>query len=203
MESNRRFVFVIGPPGAGKGTLARILARTVRFAHISVGDLLRQVTSNPNTSSVVRGYVERGELLPSEYLFPILRARFRECASDQPIVLDGFPRQLNQALEFEREFGEPVAVLFFNCPRDLAKFRVLSRQAGRAGDTSEVFDRRFDEYMLLTPAILYYYHREKRKLVEVDTSGNTEVSYGNMTQALTRCDQWIQLMADDLLQRGW
>ncbi|KXX76760.1 Adenylate kinase 1 [Madurella mycetomatis] len=203
MESNHRFVFVIGPPGAGKGTLSRILARGVRFAHISVGDLLRQVASDPSTSNVVRGYIDCGGLLPSEHLFPILRARFRQCEPDQPIILDGFPRHLNQAVQFEREFGEPVAVLFFNCPRDLAKFRVLSRQAGRTGDTSEVFDRRFSLYNALNPAILDYYRREKSNLVEVDTSRDTRTSSGHMALALTRCYPWIQLLVDDFLQRGW
>lgn len=122
MESDHRFVFVIGksarcgvppaeshsrlgPPGAGKGTLSKILARDYQFAHISVGDLLRQVASDPSTSNVVRGYIDCGGLLPSEHLFPILRARFRQCGRDQPIVLDGFPRHLNQAVQFEKEVG--------------------------------------------------------------------------------------------------
>lgn len=110
-----------GAPGAGKGTLAHMLASQCHFRHVSVGDLLRRVAANPATSDVVRGYVERGELLPSELLFPILRARFdrylHNTGFNKCIILDGFPRMLSQAVEFEREVssrllppvpGEPV-----------------------------------------------------------------------------------------------
>lgn len=63
-------------------------------------------------------------------------------------------------------------MLFFNCPRDLARERVLNRNLGRAGDNSEVFERRYKGYLELNPDILDHYGgtRGKDKLVEVGYS---------------------------------
>jgi UMP-CMP kinase len=65
--------------------------------------------------------------------------------------------------------GEPRLVLFFQCPQELAKARVLVRKDGRAGDNSEVFDKRYKEYLTNNPAILDYYGttRGNGKLIEV------------------------------------
>jgi len=67
------------------------------------------------------------------------------------------------------QFGAPHLVLFFQCPRHLAKERVLSRNDGRPGDNSQGFDKRYWEYLELNPAIVDYYGstRGKAKLVEV------------------------------------
>lgn len=78
---------------------------------------------------------------------------------------------------------------------------MLSRQADRAGDTSEVFDRRFNQYNALNPAILDYYHGEKRNLIEVDTSSDTRTSFGNMTMALMGFDPWVRLLIGDVFLR--
>ncbi|AEO67145.1 uncharacterized protein THITE_2046475, partial [Thermothielavioides terrestris NRRL 8126] len=154
-----------GAPGAGKGTLCKRLAQTYDFTHISVGDLLREKAHDTNISR----YLENNELLPSQYLFPVLRDAFRNAAPGRPIILDGFPRRHEQIGEFEEAFGEPRLVLFFQCPRQLAKERVLGRKEGRPGDTSEVFDKRYKEYLELNPPILDYYGsiRGKGTLVEV------------------------------------
>lgn len=70
------------------------------------------------------------------------------------------------------QFGEPHIVLFFQCPRDLAKERVLSRNQGRQGDNSQGFDKRYREYLNLNPAILDYYGSTRGKdiLIEVRAS---------------------------------
>jgi UMP-CMP kinase len=67
--------------------------------------------------------------------------------------------------------GEPRLVLFFQCPQELAKGRVLVRKDGRAGDNSEVFDKRYKEYLTNNPAILDYYGstRGNGKLIEVSS----------------------------------
>ncbi|KAG7288139.1 hypothetical protein NEMBOFW57_007663 [Staphylotrichum longicolle] len=165
-DGNQRFVFVIGPPGAGKATLAKQLAKEFDFAHVSVGELLRE---NADKDPAVGWHVQNSELLPSEFLFPLLREAFRDGPSGCPIVVDGFPRRMGEVRGFEKLFGVPHLVLFFHCPRDLAKARVMGRKDGRPGDTGEGFDKRYQEYLEHNPAILDYYGstRGKDKLVEV------------------------------------
>ncbi|KAK4100927.1 P-loop containing nucleoside triphosphate hydrolase protein [Parathielavia hyrcaniae] len=165
-DDKKRFIFVIGAPGAGKGTLAKRLAKEHDFTHISVGDILRE---NADKSAAIGWHVKNGELVPSDHLFPLLRETFRDCSPGCPIILDGFPRRLDQIRGFEKAFGPPHLVLFFQCTKDVAKERVLAREEGRENDTREGFETRYKEYLQLNPPILDYYShlRGNNKLVEV------------------------------------
>ncbi|KAK4158059.1 hypothetical protein C8A00DRAFT_39615 [Chaetomidium leptoderma] len=187
-DETLRFIFVI----AGKGTLSKRLAEDNDFTHISVGDLLRE---NFDEEPAITWHVEKGELLPMQYLLPCLKTAFRDSPSGCPIIVDGFPRRADQVRAFEKAFGAPHLVLFFQCPRDLAKKRVISRNEGREGDNAEVFDKRYSEYLELNSAILDYYGstRGNGKLVEVNTSGETEVSYSKLLAALQARNEWPQL----------
>lgn len=77
-----------------------MLAQKYGFRHLSIGDLLRQVVTSPDADKTVVEYVQRGELLPTKLLFQILRPYIKEKGT---LILDGFPRRLEQALAFEKE----------------------------------------------------------------------------------------------------
>lgn len=96
-----------GAPGAGKGSLSAILARNYGFKHISIGDLLRQVVAFPDADKTVAEYVRRGELLTTSLLFQILKSHVEKGGT---ILLDGFPRRLDQAQAFEKEVCSESAV---------------------------------------------------------------------------------------------
>ncbi|KAL2256308.1 hypothetical protein VTK26DRAFT_1863 [Humicola hyalothermophila] len=190
-------IFVVaGAPGAGKGTLCKRLSQEHGFTHISVGDLLRQLIAKHEADDTIRDYVQRGEPLPMEWLWPILRARLDECTPGRPILLDGFPRRLDQAVQFEEACGEPSTVLFFTCPHEVAKKRVLERKLGRPGDTADIFERRYKEFRQLNPDVLDHYSSSKGsgKLVEVDTSGATESSYEKLLKALRQRQEIEELV---------
>lgn len=89
-----------GAPGAGKGSLSAILAKDYGFKHLSIGDLLRQVVASPDADKTIVDYVRRGELLTTRLLFQTLKPHIEEGGI---ILLDGFPRRLDQAQAFERE----------------------------------------------------------------------------------------------------
>lgn len=89
-----------GAPGAGKGSLSAILAKDYGFKHLSIGDLLRQVVASPDADKTVVEYVRRGELLTTRLLFQVLKPHIEEGGT---IILDGFPRRLDQAQAFEKE----------------------------------------------------------------------------------------------------
>ncbi|KAK4232454.1 P-loop containing nucleoside triphosphate hydrolase protein [Podospora fimiseda] len=190
----RDVIFVIGAPGAGKGTLCKRLAEDNNLEHLSIGDLLRQISSSPNADQIMASYIQRGELLPTDMILSILGPFFQE-SSGQTLLLDGFPRQLDQAKEFESRFGPPNLVLFFDCPEDIARERVITRVAGRAGDTLEVFQKRYREFGELNPPIMSYY----REAIVTDTTGSTEESYRVLQSALDGSMEWL----DVILKSVW
>ncbi|KAL6874834.1 P-loop containing nucleoside triphosphate hydrolase protein [Trichoderma novae-zelandiae] len=176
----RRIIFVLGAPGAGKGSLCKKLASKYGFTHLSVGDLLRQVVAMPGADGRVVEYVRRGELLPTELLFDVLRPHVDVGGT---IILDGFPRQLDQAEAFEKEFQAPTLVLFFDCPRHLSEGRVIHRRQGREGDNLETFKKRYDEFQDLNPPLLQRYEKQG-KLITVDTSGFSNRSFALLVNLL-------------------
>lgn len=139
--------------------------------------------------------VQDSELLPTELLFSVLRPHLLSDKGGQAggILLDGFPRQLDQAKSFEKvvsnpalddwlqttpdifKFGRPRLVLFFDCPADLAEYRVVQRLAGREGDNHETFRKRYAEFSELNPPVLAHY-RSQDKLVQVSSRDDIAAS---------------------------
>lgn len=92
-----RFV-LLGPPGAGKGTQAVMLAKHFHIPHISTGDILRANVSNGTELGIAaRSYMDQGELVPDKVLIGIIRNRIQESDCAKGFMLDGFPRTIPQA----------------------------------------------------------------------------------------------------------
>lgn len=90
---------LLGPPGAGKGTLANLLKKTLRVPHISTGDILREEMKNDTPlGREVKRYVENGELVPDDVVTKLIEQKFSgNNAVDRGYMLDGFPRTKAQA----------------------------------------------------------------------------------------------------------
>ncbi|OGX14705.1 MAG: adenylate kinase, partial [Omnitrophica WOR_2 bacterium RBG_13_41_10] len=85
-------------PGAGKGTQAKALARKLGLSHISTGDILRQNVSSLTTlGKQAKDYMEKGGLVPDELVAAMLQERFTQADTKNGFILDGYPRNLNQA----------------------------------------------------------------------------------------------------------
>ncbi|MFQ5653644.1 MAG: adenylate kinase [Planctomycetota bacterium] len=96
-----RIVF-LGPPGAGKGTQAARLAARAAIPHVSTGDILRRaIELSTPTGIEARRYVDAGELVPFEIMLRLVKDRLNEEDASQGWILDGFPRNLEQARAFE------------------------------------------------------------------------------------------------------
>lgn len=92
-----RLIF-LGAPGAGKGTLAELLAKEENLAHISTGSMLReQIREGTNLGKEAKGYMDSGQLVPAELVSSILADSLKSLAKDQGYILDGYPRSLEQA----------------------------------------------------------------------------------------------------------
>ncbi len=98
---------LFGPPGAGKGTQAQLLREQLGVEHISSGDLFRRHLRNQTPlGQRVSGYVNQGLLVPDELTIGIILDRLLEMPGDDGFLLDGFPRNVNQAQSLEETLSE-------------------------------------------------------------------------------------------------
>src|SRR3990172_8480428 len=102
-----RFIVLLGPPGVGKGTQAKILSETTGLAHVSSGDLFREnIKNQTELGNLARSYMDRGELVPDYVTIRMIHDRIArdDCAAGA--ILDGFPRTPAQADALEKMLGE-------------------------------------------------------------------------------------------------
>jgi adenylate kinase len=119
----------LGPPGAGKGTQAKLLSQRMGFIHLSTGDLLREAVKNQTPlGKKAKEYMDRGELVPDELIVQLIEETMPK---DGNVILDGFPRTVNQALALEellRVKSKKISkVLFFDVPDEV----IIDRLSGR------------------------------------------------------------------------
>ncbi|KAH8674397.1 adenylate kinase-domain-containing protein [Tricladium varicosporioides] len=184
-RNHRLLIYVIGCPGSGKGTLCRLLVQDYGCCHISVGDLLRNLQNEQSELGLnVKDHVQEGTLVPTVTIVNILKhAITKEQGKNHAIIIDGFPRRLDQGIYSEDKVGKPDIVLFFDCEKSIAGDRYLGRKLEGRLDTEEIFHRRHDEFELLNPAILKYY-QDLGFLVTIDTNKETMISYQRLVSAL-------------------
>jgi adenylate kinase len=104
-------IILLGPPGAGKGTQARLLCETFNIAHIATGDILRNAIKNDTeVGRQAKALIEAGLLVPNELVDAIVRERLRQPDCDRGFIFDGYPRTLAQA-DTLRDFLEQDDIL--------------------------------------------------------------------------------------------
>jgi adenylate kinase len=177
---------LVGPPGAGKGTQAVRLAKRLDVSHISTGDLFRanlQPGAETPLGLEAKRYMDEGDLVPDSVTVAMVRERLVEDDAGKGFILDGFPRNLSQALALEQllaERGEDVdAVVEFRVPEDELVRRLLGR--GRTDDTEDVIRRRQQVYRDETAPLLEHYHD---RLVTIDAVGTVEEITDRVADAL-------------------
>jgi adenylate kinase len=125
-------VAFLGPPGAGKGTQARDLAREWSVPHIATGDMLREaVAAGTPLGREAKSYMDRGALVPDDVIIGMIAERLHQPDARPGFLLDGFPRTMAQAEGLERllkDLGQPLErVIYF----DVAEPELLRRLTGR------------------------------------------------------------------------
>ncbi len=94
---------IFGPPGAGKGTQSRFIAQELKVLHISTGDILRNaIEGQTELGKKACDYMSAGELVPDDLVSGMIFERIKEPDADAGFILDGYPRNLNQAIELDR-----------------------------------------------------------------------------------------------------
>jgi adenylate kinase len=130
-------VAFLGPPGAGKGTQARDLARDWSVPHIATGDMLREVVAAGTTlGREAKTYMDRGALVPDDVIIGMIAERLRQPDARNGFLLDGFPRTIAQAEGLERllkDLGQPLErVIYFNVAETELVRRLTGRRVCRA-----------------------------------------------------------------------
>ncbi len=106
MKSERLALIMLGPPGAGKGTQARMMGEALSLCHISTGDILREALKNQTELGMkAKAFMESGALVPDELVDAIVAERLGRADCKEGFILDGYPRTIPQA-EFLRSFGK-------------------------------------------------------------------------------------------------
>jgi adenylate kinase len=121
-------LMILGPPGAGKGTIAAMIAEEHRIPTISTGDLLRNAVSEKTEfGQKAKGYMDRGAYVPDEIVVKLLMERLKEKDCRNGYILDGFPRTMAQVRELERKKIGIDIVLNFNASKEVIIDRLSTR----------------------------------------------------------------------------
>ncbi len=177
-------VILVGPPGAGKGTQAKLLANRLDVPHVSTGELFRaNIRQKTPLYMEARRYMDAGELVPDKVTIGIVKERLACDDAAKGFVLDGFPRTVPQAQAFSEmlaEQGDQLdAVVEFQVAEDVVVQRLMER--GRGDDTEEIIRRRQQVYWEETAPLLDYY-RDLR--LGVDAVGPVDTVTARVLDAL-------------------
>lgn len=185
-------LLLVGPPGAGKGTQAAILAETYGIPAISTGDIFRSNVVNGTPLGLqAKAIMEAGEYVPDDLTNEIVAARLGEADARAGFLLDGYPRTIDQVNELDRilsiDHAGVDAVVLLEAETDEVVARLLKRaiEQGRVDDTEEVIRHRMDVYAEQTAPIIAVY--DKRDLVvRVNALGAVDEVTSRIVDALAQ-----------------
>jgi len=181
-ENEALVLFVLGGPGAGKGTQCANLVRDYGFKHLSAGDLLREEQDRPGSEfgEMIKTYIKEGQIVPMEVTIQLLENAMTHTIKEngnRKFLIDGFPRKMDQALKFEEAVVPSKFTLFFDCPEDAMRERLLNRgkTSGRSDDNEESIKKRFKTFVETSMPVVEMFEKDGR-VVKVDaTHGPDEV----------------------------
>lgn len=178
-------IFVLGGPGAGKGTICELAESQLGWTHLSTGDLLREARdAGGPTAAVIEGCAAAGKLVPNEIVVNLLKhtmERVTRTTGKRNFLLDGFPRSLSNLEAWHEVFGRDMelpTMVYFECPYPVLEKRIMGRApySGRSDDNIESIKLRFETFQAETlPTVEYF--KSKNKCVDVDTSQDRQSVY--------------------------
>jgi adenylate kinase len=183
-------LILMGPPGAGKGTQARIIADRLAIPAISTGDIFREnVTQQTALGVAAKRYMDAGDYVPDEITNAMVRDRINETDAADGFLLDGYPRTVAQVAELDSmldEAGQALdAVVVLTVDKDEVVQRLLKRaqNEGRSDDDEAVMRHRQDVYVEQTAPLIKVYD-DRGMLVEVDGMGDVQDVTARVFEAL-------------------
>ncbi|KAH8676054.1 uridylate kinase [Xylariales sp. PMI_506] len=178
---NVTVLFVLGGPGAGKGTQCANLVKDYGFTHLSAGDLLRAEQDRPGSQfgDLIRDYIKNGLIVPMEVTVQLLENAMTEdldksgkgqiAGRKGKFLIDGFPRKLDQAHKFEDSVCPARLVLFYDCSEAEMERRLLDRgkTSGRSDDNADSIRKRFRTFVETSMPVVDYFET-KGKVIKIN-----------------------------------
>ncbi|XP_037682811.1 adenylate kinase isoenzyme 5 isoform X2 [Choloepus didactylus] len=183
-----KIILVIGGPGSGKGTQSLKIAERYGFQYISVGELLRKKIHNTSSNrkwSLIAKIITTGELAPQETTITEIKQKLMQIPDEEGIVIDGFPRDVAQALSFEDQICTPDLVVFLACANQRLKERLQKRaeQQGRPDDNLKATQRRLMNFKQ-NAAPLVKYFQEKGLIMTFDADRDEDEVFYDISVAV-------------------
>ena len=170
-------LLIMGPPGAGKGTQAKILAKKFNLVHLSTGDILRkEIDKSSKVGLKAQTYMNAGNLVPDEVLLEMMQSTLTEL-KDSGIILDGFPRTIPQAIWLSKIFqslNQAIdSIINIEVDKNVLITRLVERakKSGRADDTEEVIVNRQNVYLELTAPLIEFY---QSNIIHINGDGSID-----------------------------
>jgi adenylate kinase len=183
-------ILLMGPPGAGKGTQAVVLAERLGVPHISTGDIFRANVAGGTPLGVeAKRYMDAGEYVPDSVTNNMVRDRLTHDDARNGFLLDGYPRTLAQVGELDSMLADEGTaldrVVELTADTDEVVARLLNRalEQGRADDTEDVIRRRLEVYGEQTAPLTAVY-AERGLLTQVDGMGAVDEVTGRILAEL-------------------
>ncbi len=184
-------IVLMGPPGAGKGTQAAVIASELNIPHISTGEIFRaNVGEGTELGVEAKKYMDKGEYVPDSITNAMVADRLAQPDTGNGFLLDGYPRTLEQVGELDKILAnletplDTVVEITANTEEVIARLLNRAKLEGRADDTEDVIRRRMEVYAEQTEPLTAVY-REKGLLVQVDGMGSVEEVSARLLAALS------------------
>ncbi|XP_074107892.1 cytidine/uridine monophosphate kinase Dak1 isoform X1 [Cotesia typhae] len=165
-------IFVLGGPGAGKGTTCKDIVKKTNYVHLSAGDLLREEQNKPGSEfgELIKGHIVAGTIVPVEITCSLLDREMQNSPSPHKrFLIDGFPRNQDNLEGWTRNMTDKAivkAVLYLECSQEVCTQRCINRGlkgSGRSDDNAESLVKRHQTFITDTMPIIKYY--EERGLL--------------------------------------
>ncbi|KAJ8274561.1 hypothetical protein COCON_G00091860 [Conger conger] len=189
-------VFVLGGPGAGKGTQCSKIVESYSYTHLSAGDLLRAERGREGSEfgQLIDSYIKEGKIVPVEITINLLRKAMEETMKlDKEkfrFLIDGFPRNQDNLEGWNalmRDEADLRFILFFDCSNQVCIDRCLERgkSSGRVDDNRESLQKRIQTYLQSTRPIIELYQK-KGKVRTVDASRDVDEVFADVKSLLDK-----------------
>lgn len=184
-------IILIGAPGSGKGTLAKMLSEKMGFTIVSMGDALRK-ESKKDTSlgQMLKPLIGTGGLVPDAMATMALESELHQIEKDTNILFDGYPRSIPQVMTLDNIMdsmeSDITAVVHLEVTEDIIMKRIKSRALieGRKDDQDEAtIIRRINEFKNKTQPVIEHY-KVLHLIINIDASGTPEQVYSEVAKAL-------------------
>jgi len=182
---------IFGPPGSGKGTQAALVQRSFGMDHLSTGEILRaEVAHGSPVGHEAARIMAAGDLVPDDLITHIVERRLRRAHSPAGVLLDGFPRTVEQAKALDAMLAKDgrnvTFVIAIDVPENILVQRLMKRAAeeGRSDDNRNAIAERMHEYRTLTEAVLDYYRGRGVRVIEIAGVGDVAAVFEDIRKAM-------------------